>query len=311
VILESEQEEDVLPLSAWKKPSFKEPPVVLKGRCAEVFFNRFDSVVRDKGDQYTITKQDWKALMVTLETLILSRERDIYETFSTFYEGMLNHLYISQHHREQELDHYKAVATSKVYQSREEAIVLLAEQTEELVLEITALRNRVRELEEELDASKDKSALQLHKDYQSLVSDVFSFSSAVKTRFEDYRQELYKDTLDALQDVRQQTATSVSKMRQRLGIISEENGKRAVLQSLVGEDSDLIQRENASLAKHFCKMHALTGWQQLQRDSDHKLTVKGMEEERCDLRTELTRQKVQSQEEILLLRQQVDVLRKV
>jgi hypothetical protein len=310
VILESEQEEDVLPLSAWKKPSFKEPPVVLKGRCAEVFFNRFDSVVRDKGDQYTITKQDWKALMVTLETLILSRERDIYETFSTFYEGMLNHLYISQHHREQELDHYKAVATSKVYQSREEAIVLLAEQTEELVLEITALRNRVRELEEELDASKDKSALQLHKDYQSLVSDVFSFSSAVKTRFEDYRQELYKDTLDALQDVRQQTATSVSKMRQRLGIISEENGKRAVLQSLVGEDSDLIQRENASLAKHFCKMHALTGWQQLQRDSDHKLTVKGMEEERCDLRTELTRQKVQSQEEILLLRQQVDVLRK-
>ena len=53
--------------------------------------------------------------------------------------------------------------------------------------EITALRTKVSELEEELDHSKAKVALQVQQDYRDLVSDVFSFSSAVKTRFEDYR----------------------------------------------------------------------------------------------------------------------------
>ena len=75
--------------------------------------------------------------------------------YSTFYEGMLNHLYVSQYHREQvssilsyadlipilpnlvnyqELEHYKEAAAAKVFQSRNEAIVLLAEQTEDLIL---------------------------------------------------------------------------------------------------------------------------------------------------------------------------------
>ena len=59
--------------------SFKEPPVILKGNCPEVFVRQFGHVVRTEGDHYIISKQDWKNLMVTLETSILNREKEVYE----------------------------------------------------------------------------------------------------------------------------------------------------------------------------------------------------------------------------------------
>lgn len=116
VLAELEQDEDVLPITVWKKAvscftvttrmcwwtrvsnvlscpciipsslsvcvcqqSFKEPPAVMKPRIGEVFHRKFLNIATIDGGKYSLSKKDWNGLMMQLETSVLAREKEVYD----------------------------------------------------------------------------------------------------------------------------------------------------------------------------------------------------------------------------------------
>ena len=61
---------------------------------------------------------------------------------------------------------------------------------------------------------------------------------------------MYDDTLEALQEVRQQSATSIQRMRQRLSLDEAGRTETVFLTKLKGKEIHEIQQENSSLAKN-------------------------------------------------------------
>ena len=102
-------------------------------------------------------------------------------------------------------------------------------------------------------------------EYQELVSNLFSASLAVKSRFEGYRCDLYGDVTHSLHEVRQSVAESVSKMKEKLGLQQEQTipmttggqtttktkaiDTNTMVSALKAEGMKDIQQENSELSK--------------------------------------------------------------
>ena len=122
-------------------------------------------------------------------------------------------------------------------------MLFVGEQTQSLVMEVTALRSKVADLHQQLSKKVLKSTSvsliistfslslslspflqeaevhnRVQQEYQQLVDNLFSASLAVKNRFEGYRGDLYGDISKSLHEVRQSVAESVTKLKEKLGL---------------------------------------------------------------------------------------------
>ena len=98
-------------------------------------------------------------------------------------------------------------------------------------------------------------------EYQELVSNLFSASLAVKSRFEGYRGDLYSDVTKSVHEVRQSVAESVKKMKEKLGLQQDHmvamttgtktkaSDTNTMVTALKAEGMKDIQQENADLSK--------------------------------------------------------------
>ena len=87
----------------------------------------------------------------------------------------------------QDIEHYRALAESNAEQTREEALCFMGEHTQNLILEITALRGKIDHMHETLTQRLESSYRRAIREYTSLVDELFSASFSIKNKFEEYR----------------------------------------------------------------------------------------------------------------------------
>lgn len=78
----------------------------------------------------------------------------------------------------------------------------LADRSQDLILEITALRAKISRMRDEQAAQETVIKERVKRDYDDLVHSLFTTSFALKNRFEEYRMSLYDDVVQGLCDVR-------------------------------------------------------------------------------------------------------------
>ena len=127
--------------------------------------------------------------------------------------------------------------------------------------EITALRNKVSELDRILSKTSNQARTKVQHEYSELVDNLFAATMTVKTRYEDYRGHLYGDVTNSLYEVRQSVADNVTKMKEKLGLQgdgtvamttrsdSAKSDDVTMETSLKAEGLQDIQEENADLSK--------------------------------------------------------------
>ncbi len=70
--------------------------------------------------------------------------------YASYYESILLGQYNQLYKKGREIEHYRLLAEDSAHQTWEQGLVFLGQQVQSLVLEITALRARVAELERQL-----------------------------------------------------------------------------------------------------------------------------------------------------------------
>lgn len=70
--------------------------------------------------------------------------------YASYYESILLSQYNQLYQKGREIEHYRSLAGASAHQTWEEGLVFLGGQVQGMVLEITALRAHVRELERQV-----------------------------------------------------------------------------------------------------------------------------------------------------------------
>lgn len=131
-----------------------------------------------------------------------TRERERYTAFNQLYRAVVGRLHEKLTQRSVAVQELKLEAQHGRVQRQHEVQCGIADVSQELIFEVTALRAAVARLREELRTQESVVRETVKREYDSLVQNLFSTSFALKNRFEEYRVSLYDNVVQDLYDVR-------------------------------------------------------------------------------------------------------------
>eukprot|EP00731_Ephydatia_muelleri_P000295 Em0001g295a len=309
LMAERQRDDTTLPLDLWKRSTMKDIVGLPRPHIVEDFLLELKKQLTEAGDTFTVPKAHLATCLSHMSSGVLAREKECYEMYASYYEAILKGQYHQIYLKNQEVEHYQWLAEANAKRTKQEDLVFMSEHTQSLILEITALRARVLELEDDLESKEEVIMRRVLDEYTSLVDCMFSATMDVKGRFTDYRKSLYDDMVRSLYEVRQATAESVGKMKDRLsgGSSSQDVG---VVHGLKAEGCKEIQEENATLTRMMVKRRALAGWNKIRSQQQHNQKLLSLSTQLDGLRKECFEMKMESEEKILSLQQQVQALQK-
>ena len=274
------------------------------------FLLELQKQLTEAGDVFTVPKAHLATCLSHLSSGVLAREKECYDMYASYYEAILKSQYHQIYLKNQEVEHYQWLAEANAKRTKQEDLLFMSEHTQSLILEITALRARVLELEDDLRSKEEVIRRRVLDEYTSLVDCMFSATMDVKGRFTDYRKSLYDDMVHSLYEVRQATAESIGKMKDRLSGGSSSHDAGALVHGLKGEGCKEIQQENASLSRMMVKRRALAGWNKTRSQQQHNQELLSLSTQLDGLRKEYFEMKMENEEKTLSLQQQVQALQK-
>jgi hypothetical protein len=165
--------------------------------------------------------------------------------YSGHYEGLVRSLYSQLYQRDRQIDMWRERAESVARDNHTLALVTAGELTHSSLLELTALRVRIKELENQLQTQESQLRKTIRQEYFSLTHNLLSSCAAVTARYHDYRSSLVSDVLRCVSEVRGCVAEGVARTKEthsgpaHLGVTMTTN--------LRGEEECKVQSENAKL----------------------------------------------------------------
>ena len=201
VVSERHRDDHIMPTDLWKRPSMKENVTIPRAHLVEDFARELlaDSSPNDR--MVTLERESLDRSLVALATAITNREKMNFLSCSMFYENLLrqqnNVLYTKERHMKQLEDTIEQLESK----TSVEIDCALAERSYELLIEITALRSKIADLEKWNNESEMKLDEKYRQSYNDMVLDLFQNAFGMKMRFENFRMKLHDDVMDFVQEV--------------------------------------------------------------------------------------------------------------
>lgn len=201
IIAEKAREDSTLPTDIWKKSSTKGNVTVKRPHIVEDFLE--DLAIQDSvnDDVISIDCSFFDECLVKLATNVMNREKMTFLNYSTFYENILRHQNQQLYLKEREVQNLKNKIESQECSATMEIDCALAERSYVLLVEITALRSRIAELERSIEESEKVLKQSYRQEYNDVVLDLFQRAFRMKTRFEYFRLSLHDDVHEFVLDV--------------------------------------------------------------------------------------------------------------
>ncbi|KAM8998877.1 uncharacterized protein ACOB8E_021202 [Sarcophilus harrisii] len=301
VMSEKAKEDSVLPTELWKHHVIKENVSILRPQIVEIFIQRLMESYQDGELEITFKKEHLEMCLLSLGCDVMARERSNFETYSMFYENLLQQANQMLYQKEQELN---AVRTA---QSPSENVHQVTGHIQNMILEITALRAKLTDLEDENINLKEKIRKEVQEEYEALVQALFATCLHIKEKLDEHQLKMSRKVCDLISEVRKEGVDSMIDLKKKIGLGKVANG---VKENLAKEQLQTLQEENRRLEELVCKMKTVSHWKLTVQQQQLQRQLRNAEKEAIQSKKKYLRVKIMAEHESILLQQQLLALRK-
>ncbi|KAG7465708.1 hypothetical protein MATL_G00156270 [Megalops atlanticus] len=303
VISERARQDTGLPTELWKRGPVQhifspERPLILEN---------FTQQLMEGGEQaegkVTFSQAHLRACLTALGCAVMGRERSCFQAYSLFYQHILQQEAHLLYQREQDV---KALEASQRQDRGADSQV--AELCRGMMAEITALRSRVAHMQEDRAALQEQLSTQHQQRYEALIRHLFSTCLQLKCRLDEYHVRMDRDVGQLVSMVRREAVASMEKLKRRFGSSKDDADLRATLSKHT--DLQALQEENSQLLGLICKMRALNQWKQSTSEGKLRSQLHQCRQEAFLLQKESVTVKTASEEEVKILQQELEAVRR-
>ncbi|XP_035179068.1 uncharacterized protein LOC118165223 isoform X3 [Oxyura jamaicensis] len=303
VTSERARQESSLPTELWKHRVMQENFSVVRPQIVETFVQSLMENYQESDTEVTFKKSHLQQCLTVLGCDIMARERSNFETYSMFYENILQQLHHLLYQKEQELH-----AVEEGGNQGDMALMQIAGLSHGMIMEITALRAQVVDLEEENLSLKEKIRKEVRDEYESLVQNLFVTCVHLKGKLDVYRLSIEQRVLEIVSEVRREGVDNMIDLKKKFG--SSENNADLKEYLSQQEQLQLLQEENIRLSKLVCKLKALNCWKQTTQKARLSAKLKDAEKEAVQNKKECLNAKMMAEQEVTSFEGQLTSIRK-
>ncbi|XP_015265094.1 PREDICTED: coiled-coil domain-containing protein 162-like [Gekko japonicus] len=254
VISEKAREERNLPTELWKHRSMQENFSVTRPEIVESFIQRLMENHQETDAEITIGKDHLQRCFTALGCDIMARERSNFETYSMFYENILQ--------QQQRL----------LYQKEQ-----VAELSHEMIMEITALRARLADLHREDYHLKEQIRKEVQENYNALVQSLFLMCLQLKGKLNEYRLSISRHMFEMISEVRRDGVDKIIALKKKFGSTKD----NSVLKEHLTQQEQLqeLRDENSHLGELVCKLKTISCWKETVQKAKLSASLREMEKE--------------------------------
>ncbi|KAB1275600.1 Coiled-coil domain-containing protein 162 [Camelus dromedarius] len=252
--------------------------------------------------QITFSKDHLEACLLSLGCDVMARERSNFESYSMCYEHLLEHARQKLRQKEQELGIMRRGQSPP-----ESSAGQVAELSHNMIMEITALRAQLTDLEEENLNLKKQIRKEVQEEYEALVQALFVTCLHIKEKLDENQLNLIQKVCELIGEVRTEGIDNMKDLKKKWGSArpEEEMKENAAEQ----EQLRVLEQNNSSLAALVCKVRSLGHWRLAVQQARFRGQLRRAEEEAMQSKKECLSVKLMAEHEVTLFRQQLLALR--
>ncbi|XP_021793712.2 coiled-coil domain-containing protein 162 isoform X5 [Papio anubis] len=221
LLLSEKSKECSLPTDLWKHEVMKENFSVSRPQIVEKFRQRLMQNYQDDGVEITFRKDHLEACLLSLGCDVMAREHSNFETYSTCYEHVLHHARQRLSQKEQELD-----AARRGQGPPEDSAGQVAELSHDMIMEITALRAQLTDLEEVNLNLKKQMRKEVQEEYEASVRALFQTCLHMKEKLDENQLNLIQKVCELIGEVRTEGIDNMKDLKKKWGSASPDEGMK-------------------------------------------------------------------------------------
>ncbi|XP_075058991.1 uncharacterized protein LOC142144265 [Mixophyes fleayi] len=300
VMSERAREGRGVPTELWKKPVMKENFSPVRPQIVERFVQRLMSEHQNSSTEVTFRKEHLKHCLTSLACDIMAREQSNFESYSTFYENLLQQEHQLLYQKEQEL-----LAVIGEQRKTENGFQKTADMSQELIIEITALRAKLQDVEEETITATEVVKKQVQEEYEALVRTLFATCVSLKCKIDEYHININQQVTELISEVRKEGVDEMILLKKKYGSLKNDSALKNTLS--VQDKLQALRDENSQLQALVCKLKALHKWKSTAKEGQLREKLRNAEKEAAQNKKEGLKLKLTVEQEVVLLRQQLMV----
>ncbi|XP_060609133.2 coiled-coil domain-containing protein 162-like [Anolis sagrei] len=303
VISEKARQERNLPTELWKHHSMQEIFSVTRPEIVESFIQRLMENHQETETEIAFQKDHLQKCLTALGCDVMARERSNFENYSMFYENILHQQHQLLYKKEQEMS-----ATENKGVNAELNLSQVAEMNHDMIMEITALRAKTADLQEENHSLREKIRKEVQEDYEALVQSMFMTCVHLKGKVDEYRLSLSQRMFEIVSEVRRDGVDKMIALKRKFGSTKD----NSALQERLAQQEQLqeLRDENGQLQMLVFKLKTMNYWKQTVHKARLSATVREAEKEDNKNKKEYLKLKMMAEKEAVLFRQQLRSARK-
>nr|XP_010987955.2 uncharacterized protein LOC105097150 isoform X2 [Camelus dromedarius] len=301
VVSEKSKERHTLPTDLWKHQVMKENFSVIRPQIVEKFIQRLLENYQDGGVEITFSKDHLEACLLSLGCDVMARERSNFESYSMCYEHLLEHARQKLRQKEQELGIMRRGQSPP-----ESSAGQVAELSHNMIMEITALRAQLTDLEEENLNLKKQIRKEVQEEYEALVQALFVTCLHIKEKLDENQLNLIQKVCELIGEVRTEGIDNMKDLKKKWGSARPEEEMK---ENAAEEQLRVLEQNNSSLAALVCKVRSLGHWRLAVQQARFRGQLRRAEEEAMQSKKECLSVKLMAEHEVTLFRQQLLALR--
>ncbi|NXY72153.1 CC162 protein, partial [Glareola pratincola] len=302
VTSERARQESSLPTELWKNRVMQENFSVLRPQIVETFVQRLMENYQESDTEVTFKKSHLQHCLTVLGCDIMARERSNFETYSMFYENILRQQHRLLYQKEQELRAVEGGGNQS-----DMALTQIVGLCHGMIMEITALRSQLADLEEENLGLKEKIRKEVRDEYESLVQNLFVTCVRLKGKLDVYRLSIEQRVFEIISEVRREGVDNMIDLKKKFGS-TKSNGD--LKEHLFKDELQLLRDENIRLSKLVCKLKALNCWKQITQKAQLSAKLRDAEKEALQNKKECLNVKMMAEQEVASFQGQLTSVRK-
>ncbi|XP_039725921.1 uncharacterized protein LOC120608203 [Pteropus medius] len=297
----SKEQQCTLPTDLWKHRVMKENFSVIRPQIVENFIQRLMENYQDGGLEITFKKDHLEACLLSLGCDVMARERSNFESYSMCYEHVLEHARQQLCQKEQELD-----ILQRSQRPPEDNAGQVAELSHNMIMEITALRARLTDLEEENLNLQKQIRKEVQQEYETLVQALFMTCLQIKEKLDENQLNLIQKVCELISEVRTEGIDHVKDLKKKWGSARPDEGTK---ENPAKEQLRDLEQDNCNLTTLVCKMRSLARWRLAVQQARFQGQLGRAEKEAMKNKKECLSIKLMAEQEVVLFRQQLQALR--
>ncbi|XP_019375660.1 PREDICTED: transmembrane protein FLJ37396 isoform X2 [Gavialis gangeticus] len=208
----------------------------------------------------------------------------------------------------QESDAEELYAVEEDGKQTEVTLSQIAELSHEMIMEVTALRARVADIESEKLSLKEKIRKEVQDEYETLVRNLFVTCVQLKGKLDDYRLNMCRQVFEIVSEVRKEGVNSMIELKKKFGSTTDDKGLKEHLSTQ--EQLQVLQDENSRLGELVCKLKILNCWKHTAQKAQLSLKLRTAEKEARQNKKECLTAKMMAEQEVTLFHEQLVAVRK-